>query len=934
MDALPRRAAQVLHARRARPGLLHGTAGLVLLLFVLALYARLLFTNRVLASGDILHYFYPYREMAAAALRDGHIPLWNPYIFLGAPFLANIQAAVLYPLHWLLSWLSVTQQIYWSAALHTWLLGLGGYFLVRRRHGSFWSALTAGLVLAGSGFYGGLMGHINQMNGAAWLPWSILALDAVHAGGHSFLRRVVRSVVLLAAVTALMVLAGHVQTVYINLAGLGLWAVWPGVRALARRRYHTGAGIAVVRVGVYAGGVALGLLISGAQLLPTVELMGLGLRSGGLSYAEASSFSLRPLLLPWTLLPSYGLVDLSVVFGTLGYTEFVAYVGLPATVLALLGAWRGRGPLRRGGLMLVFAGLFLAAGRWNPFYFVLYSLVPGFDLFRAPARWMMLYTLGMALLAAAGLAWLLARPRLQMRAGLRLTPLLVALVAVDLILAARALPHSHPTAPQAVYDLRTAPAHLHTDPQRDRPAPAAAGRYLSMSTLTFDPGDMADYRRILRESTPPRLDEDAFQELIIAFKSQEILAPNLSMLWRIPAVDGFDGGLLPLGRYNRLLSLLIPPDQLVADGRIREQIDQVPPANLLRLLGVESVITDKLRDLWFDGVYYDRQIGARLEGGVAPALAVPAPQPFSATHVDLIGYLQGAPADLAAAASAALPALDVRVESADGPAVDLSLLAGRDWADGALDSDLAIVAGATVAYQDLDGGRQEYRSRLAMPAPTTPTTITLTAPTPGLTAAIQAITLYDQRTGMFTPLLPSDRGRFALVHSGDVKIYRLTNGPARAYLAHAWRPAASPDDALTLLADPAVDPLRVPVVEGAVEARPAVDSDTPADQRVEIVAYDPEHVEVAVSAEQPGLLVLSDSYYPGWIARVDGVEAPIVPANVLARGVFVPPGDHTVTFTYAPASWRWGRLLSAAGLLLWLVGLAAVVRRPSGREHG
>ena len=85
--------------------------GVGLALFVGLLYYRLLFTNRVLASGDILHYFYPYRDYAASALREGRIPLWNPYIFLGAPFLANPQAAALYPLHWPLSWLPVTKQI-------------------------------------------------------------------------------------------------------------------------------------------------------------------------------------------------------------------------------------------------------------------------------------------------------------------------------------------------------------------------------------------------------------------------------------------------------------------------------------------------------------------------------------------------------------------------------------------------------------------------------------------------------------------------------------------------------------------------------------------------------------------------------------------------------------------------------------------------------
>lgn len=64
----------------------------------------------------------------------------------------------------------------------------------------------------------------------------------------------------------------------------------------------------------------------------------------------------------------------------------------------------------------------------------------------------------------------------------------------------------------------------------------------------------------------------------VALKAQEIFAPNLSPLWRIPAVDGFDGGVLPLQRYLDFLTLFIPPDQLVPDGRLREQIDIVPAA--------------------------------------------------------------------------------------------------------------------------------------------------------------------------------------------------------------------------------------------------------------------------------------------------------------------------------------------------------------------
>ncbi|NJN82590.1 MAG: hypothetical protein HC802_10180, partial [Caldilineaceae bacterium] len=82
------------------------------------------------------------------------------------------------------SWLPVTTQIYWSAALHTWLLGYGGYLLMRRwRYGGI-AAFVTGLVLAGSGFNGGLIGHINQMNGAAWLPWAVLVLERASDAAH------------------------------------------------------------------------------------------------------------------------------------------------------------------------------------------------------------------------------------------------------------------------------------------------------------------------------------------------------------------------------------------------------------------------------------------------------------------------------------------------------------------------------------------------------------------------------------------------------------------------------------------------------------------------------------------------------------------------------------------------------------------------------
>jgi hypothetical protein len=908
-------------------------AGL-LALFVLLLYFPLLFTNRVLASGDILLYFYPYREYASAALREGRLPLWNPYIFLGVPFLANPQAAVLYPPHWPLSWLPVTQQIYWSAALHTWLLGLGGFLLLRRWALSTPAALVGALVLAGSGFYGGLIGHLNQMNGAAWLPWAFWILDfgfwivdadpspARH--GHRW-GWVVAG---LGVMVALMLLAGHTQTAYINLFGLGVWCLgqigthWWGMRKSAASLRHWGW-LAQPLLMLLVGSV-FGALLSAAQLLPTLELSALGLRSGGLSYAEATSFSLKPLHVLWTLLPSYGLLEPGALFRTPAYTEFIAYVGVIALVLAAIGAWQGRGTARTAGLLLAVVGFLLALGRWNPLYYVLYLVVPGFDLFRTPARWMMLYTLGTAILAGVGMdvvrQWIQTGsfrfPLLTRHPQFLFASVLILAVMAELWLAAEMLPHRHPTAPQAVYEVRTAPAHLFTDPLRAALDPAAMGRFLGMSTITYDPGDLGDWRRIMLEGEPAQLTPRTFEQLIIALKVQELIAPNLSLFWRLPAVDGFDGGILPLGRYNEFLTLFIPREELVPDGRLREQLRAVPPARLLNLLHAQYLITDKVRDLWFEDVFYDRQIGARLRPGFEQVV-VEAPQPFSATHIDLIATIEGSATELAQVRTQTLPVATLTV-AGQTETTSFPLTAGgqpgAQLADGALDSPLAVSSGATVAYRDVEGGKQEYRVRLALPAPTTPITVSVQRLATPFDVVVQAVTLVDERTGMFTPLLPSDRGNFRLVHSGDVKIYENLDLTPRAYLAHQVVGVEQPEQALAVLQEGQITPGRTAVVEGMESwtSQPAVDD------RATIVAYAPEQVEIHTRSAEQALLVLSDTAFPGWVAMVDGVATPIYQTNYLFRGVVVPAGEHTVRFVYRPQSWERGLWLSGVGCFLWV----------------
>jgi len=490
----------------------------------------------------------------------------------------------------------------------------------------------------------------------------------------------------------------------------------------------------------------------------------------------------------------------------------------------------------------------------------------------------------------------------------------VILVAADLLLGARALPHTQTTAPQAVYDLRTAPAFLLTNPERTQLGAAAAGRFLSMSTITFDPGDMGDYRRILLDSgqLSGQLDGRGFDQLVIAQKSQEILAPNLPLLWRVAAVDGFDGGVLPLQRYNQFLTIFIPPDQLVPNGRLREQIAQMPATRLLNLLNAQYIITDKVRDLWFEDVYYDRQIGARITEN--QSTVIESSQPFEATHLDLIAFVEGDATELGANQTIA----NVTV-SAGGQTQSLALTAGNavgaQLADGTLDSATAKSSGATVALRDVEGGKQEYRVRLPFASPTTPDKIVMEHLPAAPDLVVQAATLYDARTKMFVPLLPSDRGRFRLVHSGDVKIYENLDVLPRAYLVHQTESAQSTEEAINLLRNPTFDPAHSAVVTGL----PAIHAQPNPQDSVEIISYQAERVELRAKSAEQALLLLSDAYYPGWRATVDGVESPIYPANHLFRGLALAAGEHTIVFEFDPSPWRRGLQLSGLGIVLWLV---------------
>ncbi|MFQ6000437.1 MAG: YfhO family protein [Anaerolineae bacterium] len=905
-----------------RGALLPDTISLVsLLALVLLFFWKIALTNLILVGLDVFTYFYPYREYAAQVIRAGHLPLWNPYLFLGVPFLANIQSAVLYPLNLLFLWLPAPKMVAYSIVLHIFLAGVFTYLYARRAlKMSPWGALVAAVVFGLSGFLGAQAEHVNQLSVFAWLP---LLLFLFH---EAYTQQSVIYGLFASLVVGLQFLAGHAQASFINLSALGCYAIY---LSLKRGRRTSSIWKAL---GLFMGVALLGIGLAAAQLLPTLELSRLSLRGGGLTYRQAVSFSLRPTLLPLSLLPSF---DYS------PFSEYIAYVGITSMLLASLALLRRRESAFFGALALL--GIFLALGLYNPFYYLLYRSVPGFSLFRVPARWLFLYTFGMAILAGLGMeewsdmgpaSWGATRARVASRSALLAAgflfllillflgktplrivliwlglggvglvllslggkrgalgrPLLGFLLVGELFLASRYLAYDRATAPESYSSLRTAVTHLLAD--------EGLYRVLSVSDTSFDPGDLGEIQQIFEG----QLSKEAIYDYVVATKWKEVLAPNLPLHYKIASVDGYDGGILPLARYIELERLFLPPEEVSLDGRMGERLSEIPPAGLLSLMNVKYVIRDKVEDVWVDGVYYD--LAHRVILGKGEGMEISEIPWFPTTSLGLVSHLVDGKVEQGT------PVAEVIVTDEEGRAEAYRLRAGIDTAEGEYEEGIRHQRGRVVRRNEES---DDYYALIRLREPVIPQRIEVRYLLPLGELHLRGISLIDGRTGAHRSLVVSPAYR--LVHSGDVKIYENLENLPRAFVVHRARILEAPLEAMKEEAfDPRREVILSPGPVGHLE-------EGKAQEQVSIVDYQPERVEIDVRLGAPGYLVLTDAYYPGWKALVDGRPAKIERADYYFRAVYLEEGEHIVEFIYDPLSFKVGVAISLASLALVIIGL-------------
>jgi len=358
---------------------------------------------------DITHYFEWIHRFIRAEFLAGRIPLWNPYNYAGIPFAANPQCTVFYPPSWLVLLIPVVHAHKWMIALHVLLAGSFMHLWLRLLGVNRIPATIACLPWMFGSYVmaNAAVGHLTMIFTMTWLPLAAYCYE------RSFRSNRARWLFWTGLVLGTQILAGEPQNCYYTVlvvAGYGL-VRWVFDESVDRPSWHP------ARYGKWLAGLAMigaiAALASGIQFFITAEYMIHSDRAGNsLDFAVNRSFppsSFLGFLVPWSS-DLYGLT-----FGTEKESwyfvdlnwEFTGYVGVFTLVLAGLSVCvRRNRPLLAVQVLAAFAVLLMLGG-YTPIYALLYRVLPGLQLFRIPARAIVILVWAISVMAAFGLNWLL-----------------------------------------------------------------------------------------------------------------------------------------------------------------------------------------------------------------------------------------------------------------------------------------------------------------------------------------------------------------------------------------------------------------------------------------------------------------------------------------------------------------------------------------------
>jgi hypothetical protein len=344
--------------------------------------------------------------------RLGHVPLWNPELFGGLPYIGAGHGDIFYATSFLRLVLPVQTVINLGFVLHYILAGLFTYAFLRRLGVSWAGSVVGGVAYHLTGLTASYPspGHDGKLFASAALPLACLALVIALRDKR------MEGYPLLAIAVAMSVL-GHFQLAYYLMIAAGLFALYLTLEenrgdAMARR---------VGRLGLALGAILLGFGLTAIQLVPFFQYIPFSPRATGYHGFEGST----SYAIPWNHVLEFFLKNFvgsrETYWGSNPLKLHSEYLGLPVIALAVLGAGakdRRRLVLWIGGIGLLF--LLISLGAATPFYRVFWAVMPLVKKTRAPGMAFFAVAFAVALFAAFG------TERLERKEGAKmLTPWLV-----------------------------------------------------------------------------------------------------------------------------------------------------------------------------------------------------------------------------------------------------------------------------------------------------------------------------------------------------------------------------------------------------------------------------------------------------------------------------------------------------------------------------
>lgn len=296
---------------------------LVLFVILAGFYSPWLTGQRSFFLSDITYYFEPFLRFIGESLRKGELPLWNPYCYCGMSQVAIPSPGVFYPLNWLFAVLPFDSAFAMNLALHQLIAGIGNFLLVAGVGWGLGPAWLAGLVAALSAYMFSLEANYTLMASAAWLPLALFFLTKITS---CYTRSNMLYVIAASIATGMLVLAGRPEIFQPALMILGLY--------LIVAIFVDGAkGKSDAFRQLFWRGVALvlGLCIAFPGLLPVIEWKPISPRALGLGLSEifiwsANWYDMLCLVLPQPLGDFHlqGTRFLSVAAGRATYIPYLA----------------------------------------------------------------------------------------------------------------------------------------------------------------------------------------------------------------------------------------------------------------------------------------------------------------------------------------------------------------------------------------------------------------------------------------------------------------------------------------------------------------------------------------------------------------------------------------------------------------------------------